>query len=377
MFYTCSPNCTNPLHQHAPARAAAATVASTTATLSTPVARTRAGKSKVVDLHCHYLNPVVNAKTAHLDLGKYDPTTVFADELTRETNVKQMKTRAPKLTGVTERLQDMDRMGVDIQAICPAPYQFFYWTEADYGAELAREVNEGIAQIAADRPDRFVGMGSVPLQDSQLAIRELNHCVKNLGMRGIEICTNVNGKNLTDPSLKLDKFFARAEELGVVIFMHPLGYTQADRLTHHYFNNVIGNPLDSTVAVSHLIFDGVLQRYPQLKFVAAHGGGFIAHYWARMDHAWRARPDCRTIIKDPPSSYLEKFYFDTITFDPEMLKRLIERFGADHVVLGTDYPYDMGEEDPLGLVAQVKKLSRADRQLIEGGNAARLLQIKH
>jgi aminocarboxymuconate-semialdehyde decarboxylase len=375
MFYTCSPDCTNPLHKHAPARAAAATAAGAKAKTSIPVARTRAGKSKVVDLHCHYLNPVVGAKTAHLDLGKYDPTTVFADDLTRETNVKQMKTRAPKLTGVTERLQDMDRMGVDIQAICPAPYQFFYWTEADYGAELSREVNEGIAQIAADRPDRFVGMGSVPLQDSQLAIRELNHCVKNLGMRGIEICTNVNGKNLTDPSLKLDKFFARAEELGVVIFMHPLGYTQADRLTHHYFNNVIGNPLDSTVAVSHLIFDGVMQRYPKLKFVVAHGGGFIAHYWARMDHAWRARPDCRTVIKNPPSSYLEKFYFDSITFDPEMLKRLIERFGADHVVLGTDYPYDMGEEDPRGLIAQVKKLSRADRNLIEGGNAARLLGI--
>ncbi|HQS32161.1 MAG: hypothetical protein B7X59_06095 [Polaromonas sp. 39-63-203] len=384
MFYTCLPDCSNPLHRHAPTRSAAATVARTaaktsvpaTARLSRPVAKTRSGTSKVIDLHCHYLNPVVNAKTAHLDLGKYDPTTVFADALTRETNVRQMKTRAPKLTGVTERLADMDRMGVDIQAVCPAPYQFFYWTEPDYGAELAREVNEGMARIAADHPDRFVALGSVPLQDSQLAIRELNHCVKNLGMRGIEICTNVNGKNLTDPSLKLDKFFARAEALGVVIFMHPLGYTHADRLTHHYFNNVIGNPLDSTVAVSHLIFDGVMARYPKLKFVVAHGGGFIAHYWARMDHAWRARPDCRTVIKKPPSSYLEKFYFDTITFDPEMLRRLIERFGADHVVLGTDYPYDMGEEDPLGLIAQVKKLSKTDRQLIQGGNAARLLGIK-
>lgn len=376
MFFTCSPNCTDPLHKHGTARTAAATVASSTAKLSRPVARSRSGKSKVVDLHCHYLNPTVNAKTAHLNLGQYDPTTVFADDLTRETNVKQMKTRAPKLTGVTERLKDMDRMGVDIQAICPAPYQFFYWTEADYGAELAREVNEGIAQIAADRPDRFVGMGSVPLQNVQLAIRELNYCVQKLGMRGIEICTNVNGKNLTDPSLKLDKFFARCEELGVVIFMHPLGYTQADRLTHHYFNNVIGNPLDSTVAVSHLIFDGVMARYPKLKFVVAHGGGFIAHYWARMDHAWRARPDCRTVIKRAPSTYLEKFYFDTITFDPEMLKRLIDRFGADHVVLGTDYPYDMGEEDPLGLIAQVKRLPRASRELIQGGNAARLLNIK-
>jgi aminocarboxymuconate-semialdehyde decarboxylase len=385
MFYTCTPACTNPAHNHAPARTAAATKTSAKATTTTKakpaaaartVATSKSGKTKVVDMHCHYLNPVVNAKTAHLNAAQYDPTVIYANALTNETNKKQMATRAPKLTGVKERLVDMDRMGVDIQAVCPAPYHFFYFTEPGYGAELSREVNEGIAQVAADTPDRFVGMGTVPLQDSQLAIKELNYCVKKLGMRGIEICTNVNGKNLTDPSLKLDKFFARCEELGVVIFMHPLGYTQGDRLTNHYFNNVIGNPLDSTVAVSHLIFDGVLQRYPKLKFVVAHGGGFIAHYWARMDHAWRARPDCRTIIKNPPSSYLEKFYFDSITFDPEMLQRLIDKFGADHVVLGTDYPYDMGEEDPLGLIKQVKRLPKAARDLIQGGNAARLLDIK-
>jgi aminocarboxymuconate-semialdehyde decarboxylase len=381
VFYTCTPHCTNPAHNHAQTRTAAATKTSAKATTTAKaaprtVATSKTGKTKVVDMHCHYLNPVVNAKTAHLNAAQYDPTVIYANVLTNETNKKQMATRAPKLTGVKERLVDMDRMGVDIQAVCPAPYHFFYFTEPGYGAELAREVNEGIAQVAADTPDRFVGMGTVPLQDSQLAIKELNYCVKKLGMRGIEICTNVNGKNLTDPSLKLDKFFARCEELGVVIFMHPLGYTQADRLTNHYFNNVIGNPLDSTVAVSHLIFDGVLQRYPKLKFVVAHGGGFIAHYWARMDHAWRARPDCRTIIKNPPSSYLEKFYFDSITFDPEMLKRLIEKFGADHVVLGTDYPYDMGEEDPLGLIKQVKRLPKAARDLIQGGNAARLLDIK-
>jgi aminocarboxymuconate-semialdehyde decarboxylase len=380
VFYTCSPACTNPLHNHraTPSAAATKTAATkrTSVKVASPVVKSKAGKSKVVDMHCHYLNPVVNAKTAHLNASQYDPTVIFANELTRETNVKQMATRAPKLTGVTERLKDMDKMGIDIQAVCPAPYHFFYFTEAAYGAELAREVNEGIAQLVADTPDRFVGMGSVPLQNAELAIKELEYCVKKLGMKGIEICTNVNGKNLTDPSLKLDKFFARCEELGVVIFMHPLGWTQADRLTNHYFNNVIGNPLDSTVAVSHLIFDGVLQRYPKLKFVVAHGGGFIAHYWARMDHAWRARADCRTVIKKPPSSYLEKFYFDSITFDPEMLKRLIQKYGADHVVLGTDYPYDMGEEDPLGLIAQVKRLSKADRDLIQGGNAARLLKIK-
>ncbi len=379
MLYTCAAHCTDPRHGHG-LRSAAATVAGRKAVASRPVAKTvvktRAGKSKVIDLHCHYLNPEVNAKTAHLNAAQYDPTVIFANALTNETNKKQMATRASKLSGITERLRDMDRMGIDVQAVCPAPYHFFYFTEADYGAQLAREVNEGIAKLVADTPDRFVGLGSVPLQNAELAVRELDYAVKTLGLRGVEICTNVNGKNLTDPSLNLEKFFARCEELGVLIFMHPLGYTQADRLTNHYFNNVIGNPLESTVAVSHLIFDGVMARHPKLKVLVAHGGGFIAHYWARMDHAWRARADTRTVIKRAPSSYLKKFYFDTITHDPEMLRRLIEQYGADHVVLGTDYPYDMADDHPLDTLAQVKRLPAVSRALVAGGNAARLLKIK-
>jgi aminocarboxymuconate-semialdehyde decarboxylase len=338
--------------------------------------RNSKGKLKVVDVHCHYLNPVVNQKTAHLNAAQYDPTVIFANDLTNETNVKQMKDRAPKLMGIDVRLKDMDRMGVDIQVVAPAPYHYFYFTEPAYGAELAREVNEGIANVVAQHPDRFVGMGSVPLQNAELAVKELEYCVKKLGLRGVEINTNVNGLNLTDPTLGLEKFFAKANELGIVVFMHPLGYTQGERLRNHYFNNVIGNPLETTVAVSHLIFDGVVARYPKIKFLAAHGGGFLAHYWARMDHAWRARPDTRTVIKKKPSSYLEKFYFDSITFDPRMLKQLIDRYGADHVMLGTDYPYDMGEDDPRGLIAGVNRLSAADRRLIEGGNAMKLFKIK-
>lgn len=377
MFYTCSPQCSDPTHNHAKS-----TASSQAATRAKPVAKTQTivknskGKSKIVDIHCHYLNPVVNQKTAHLNAAKYDPTVTYANALTNETNVKQMKDRAPKLMGIEQRMADMDRMGVDIQAVCPAPYHYFYFTEPDLGASLAREVNEGIAALVAAHPDRFVGMGSVPLQNAELAVQELEYAVKKLGLKGVEINTNVNGLNLTDPKLGLEKFFAKANELGVVIFMHPLGFTQGERLTNHYFNNVIGNPLDTTIAVSHLIFDGVVQRNPKIKFIAAHGGGFIAHYWARMDHAWKARPDCRTVIKRKPSSYLEKFYFDTITFDPAMLKNLIDRYGADHVLLGTDYPYDMGEDDPLGLIRAVKRLPADQRRQIEGLNAMKLLKIK-
>mgnify|MGYP003385681615 CR=1 FL=1 len=395
MLFTCAPHCSDPAHHHDTSadaaashrpesyqpRAAAATKGKTGARASVApgakkVVKDRGGKFKVVDIHCHYLNPVVNQKTSHLNAAHYDPTVIFANQLTRETNVRQMRDRTPKLTGIEERIRDMDRMGVDIQAVCPAPYHYFYFTEPDEGASLAREVNEGIASLVAGHPDRFVGLGSVPLQNAELAVQELEYAVKKLGLRGVEINTNVNGLNLTDPKLGLEKFFAKADELGIVVFMHPLGFTHADRLTNHYFNNVIGNPLDTTIAVSHLIFDGVVARHPKIKFIAAHGGGFIAHYWARMDHAWGARPDCRTVIKRKPSSYLEKFYFDTITFDPLMLRHLIDRYGADHVLLGTDYPYDMGEEDPRGLIAAVKKLPLAQRRQIEGLNAMRLLKIK-
>ncbi|MGZ5651118.1 MAG: amidohydrolase family protein, partial [Usitatibacter sp.] len=219
-------------------------------------------------------------------------------------------------------------------------------------------------------------LGTVPLQDVDLAVAELERCVKKLGFRGVEINPSVNGMDLTDARLNLEKFFAKAQALDIVLFLHPIGFTQGERLMDHYLNNVVGNPMETTIAASHLIFDGVMARHPKLKVVLPHAGGYLAHYWARMDHAHRARPDCRTVIKKAPSSYLAKMYFDTITFDPQMLRHMIDKHGAGHVLLGTDYPYDMAEMDPVGLIASVPRLKRAERDMIEGGNAARLLKIR-
>jgi aminocarboxymuconate-semialdehyde decarboxylase len=337
--------------------------------------RTRKGKSLKIDLHCHYANPDAAARVAGRNPAQHEPNVRFANALTRETNVKQMRERAPKLSSIEVRLKDMDRMGIDIQAVSPAPQQTYYWTDPGEGQALARMINQRLADIVGKWPDRFVALGTIPLQDSGLAVSELIHCVKTLGLRGVEINPSVNGMDLTDARLSLEKFFAKAQELDVVIFMHPIGFTQGERLMDHYFNNVIGNPLETTVAASHLIFDGVMERHPKLKVVLPHAGGYLAHYWARMDHAWKARPDCRTIIKKKPSSYLDKFYFDTITFDRTMLKNMIERYGADHAVLGTDYPYDMGMEDPLDFIEGTPGISTADKTKIMGGNAARLLKI--
>ena len=330
-------------------------------------------KSLRVDIHCHYLNPEAAARVAPLNPAQHEMQVKFANALTRETNKKQHQERAPKLSNIEVRLKDMDRMGIDIQAVSPAPNQTYYWTEPGMGQELARGVNEGIAKVVADHPDRFVGLGTVPLQNPELAVSELRFAMKTLGLRGVEINPNVNGKEISRSGL--DKFFSAAEQLGAVIFMHPIGYTDGSRLMDHYFNNVIGNPLETTVATAHLIFDGVMERHPKLKVVLPHAGGYLAHYWARMDHAYQARPDCRVCIKRKPSTYLEKFYFDTIAFDPGMLQHLIERFGADHVLLGTDYPYDMGVEDPVGFINKVRKLTSKEKNQVMGGNAARLLGI--
>ena len=378
MMFTCvTPGCNQPGHHHlamAAARKGGSKAARSKGHAKT-VVRDKKGRALRVDIHCHYLNRDAAAKLAHLNPSQYEPSVKFASQLTREVNLKQMQDRAPKLSTIEVRIADMDRMGIDIQAVCPAPQQTYYWTDPGLGLEVSRMINDRLAQIVATWPDRFVALGTVPLQNVGLAVAELERCVKQLGLRGVEINPNVAGRELTDPSLNLDRFFAKARELDIVIFMHPIGFTQGERLMDHYLNNLIGNPLDTTVGTSHLIFGGVMERHPGLKIVLPHAGGFLGHYWARMDHGWRARPDCRTIIKKAPTSYLKKFYFDTITFDPEMLRNLIDKFGAAQVLLGTDYPFDMGEEDPVGLINSVPRLPSAEKERIMGGNAVRLLKI--
>jgi len=297
----------------------------------------------------------------------------YGNDLTRQINRRQLSDIESKMQSLDERLADMDAMGIDVQAVSISPYQFFYWAEAEVGRGVSRMMNDHLAEIAARRPERFVALGTLPMQDTGMAVAELERCVKDLGMRGVEISTNVRGDELSDP--RLDKFFAKAEDLDVLIFIHPDGFTHGERFQDHYFQNLIGHPIESTLAISHLIFDGVLDRYPGLKICVAHGGGFLPAYAGRMEHAFHGRADCRQHIAQPPSEYLRRLYFDTMVFEPDQLAFLIGKYGADHVLLGTDYPYDMGESDPLGLVGRVAGLDEAGRTAVLGGNAAQLLRL--
>lgn len=334
-----------------------------------PIPVSRRGKHLVVDIHAHLSVPAAEAMIrAQID-NPPDPLP-FTSDASKAVNGKLFATIGAKLNGVEARLAHMDRLGVDVQAISPSPGQYYYFAPAELGRDTARAINDGIADAVARHPDRFVGMGTVPLQNTEMAIAEMRRCVDQLGLRGIEINSNVNGEELATPSRRA--FFAAAEELGVLIFLHPLGFTHGHRLAEHYLDNVVGNPIESTIALSHLIFSGVLDAYPGLKLCVAHGGGYLPGYWGRMDHAYRAREDCRAHITREPSSFLRQIWLDTLVFDRDQLDALVSSHGADRLCLGSDYPFDMAEPDPVGFHA---RLDDAVQAKILGGNAAALLGL--
>lgn len=327
-----------------------------------------------VDLHCHmYVQAAADAVAEVFDM-ETDGLHRFSNRATREVNARQAETIGEQLTSVERRLADMDGMGIDVQAVSPVPLQYYYALPPDLGRTATRLINDEIAAVAAAHPDRFVGLGGLPMQDPQMAVAELERSMGDLGFKGIELCTNVNGEELSHERFRA--VFAKAEELGALIFLHPNGFSDGGRLSDHYFINVIGNPLDSTVAVSHLIFDGVLDQFPGLRICVAHGGGFLPAYSGRIDHAHAAREDCRRCIEQPPGHYLRRLYFDTVVFTEHQLEYLAGLYGSDRIVLGTDYPFDMGMYDPVGFVEGAAALTDADKEAIVGGNAARLLGIE-
>jgi aminocarboxymuconate-semialdehyde decarboxylase len=328
----------------------------------------RRNETKVIDIHAHLSVPAADALLRQHSAQA--PPMGFSSADSDAVNRELFARIGGKLHSLAERIRDMDAAGIDIQALSPMPGQTLYAVPPDAGREAARITNDGIAAAVAQHPDRFVGMGTIPLQAPELAIAEMRRCVRELGLRGIEISSHVNGRELSEQAFR--PVLGAAEQMGVLIFIHPLGFTHGERLRDHYLNNLLGNPIDSTIAIAHLIFDGVLEQHPGLKICIAHGGGYAGAYWGRLDHAWRARPDCRRHISKPPSHYLRQLYFDTLVFDKAQLRFLLETHGPDHLCLGTDYPFDMAEPDPIGFHAE---LSEHDRQQVLWGTAARLLDL--
>ncbi len=269
------------------------------------------------------------------------------------------------------RLKAMDAQKVTVHALSLMP-PMVYWADGALGLRLARLVNDAMAEASRSHPDRFVVLATLPMQDPEAAVSEVDRAVTQLGCRGIYLGTNVRGKELTDPSFL--PVFERIDALRVPIFLHPLNVIGAQRLTSYYLHNLLGNPFDTAVAAANIIFSGLLDRFPRLEVCLPHAGGALPYLIGRLNHGWKVRQECKA-LKKPPSSYLRRFTYDTISHAPESLSYLIKLVGADRVMIGSDYCFDMGYERPVEVVSALK-LSRADQEKILSGNATRLLRLK-
>ncbi|MFJ1808349.1 MULTISPECIES: amidohydrolase family protein [unclassified Streptomyces] len=326
-----------------------------------------------VDVHAHVLLPEVEAlveglpgltRARALDARRNGPAALAV-------NGPMVRERVTRLTDPAVRLASMDGQGVDVQLVSPSPSHYHYWADEETGEKMYRLANEATAAHCSAAPDRLRGLGLVPLQHPRLAVRALDHALEQ-GLSGVEISSHAPSRELSDPAY--EPLWSRAEESGAVLFLHPFGCTLDERLDQWYLSNTVGQPTENAVALSHLIFSGVLDRHPGLKVIAAHGGGYLPTHIGRSDHAWSTRSDAGAGCAHLPSSYLKRLYFDSLVHDPHVLGELVRVAGPDRVCLGSDFPFDMGTEDPVGAL-RAGRLSEADFDAVRGGNAAALLNL--
>jgi aminocarboxymuconate-semialdehyde decarboxylase len=273
---------------------------------------------------------------------------------------------------VDRRRRVMDRQGVGVHALS-LTVPMVYWAGADLGARLAAAVNDAMVDAHRAFPDRFVGCATLPLQDPARARAELERAARLPGIRGVYVGTNVNGRPLSDPAF--EPLFAACAARRLPVLLHPVNVIGAERLAAHYLSNLLGNPFDTAVAAAQLVFGGVLDRHPRLEVCLPHAGGALPYLVGRLQHGQRVRPENRKIARKPFGAYLRRFTYDTISHAPEALRYLIGLVGADRVMLGSDYCFDMGPARPRDIVEKQLRLSASDRQKILSGTARRLLAL--
>ncbi|MBT3916878.1 MAG: amidohydrolase [Rhodospirillaceae bacterium] len=326
-----------------------------------------------IDVHTHVALPEVLALASKVKIrGKEPGKQHWVPSASRQEHGRQSSSASATLSKPKPRLKDMDRMGVDMQVISmnlPTPS---YWADGATGQQIARQCNDSIAEFVAAYPERYIGLGAVPLQDQSRTVKELEYLAK-IGLKGVAIPSHVRAKDLGIP--KFRNFWAKAEELNLPIYIHPRGFTHDQRLHEFFLWNSVGQPLEETLAMTSIIYEGILDDFPKLKIIIAHGGGYLPYYAGRTDKAYESRPETRKNIASRPSDYLSRFFYDTVIFDRDMLPLLVKKAGDRQIMMGTDYPRGEIEEDPIGFVRRSKDLSPLSKDRIIGLNAAKLFNI--
>jgi aminocarboxymuconate-semialdehyde decarboxylase len=333
-------------------------------------AASRAAAHRAIDTHAHWY------PSAWLDLFVRDGAREGA-VLERNGDGYTIKTQRivnkfdEEFVDLDLRLAGMQRQRVDVQALSlTAP--MVYWASPGFGLALSQAYNDAASAAHAKHPDRFVGLAMVPMQAPELAVKELERAATLPGMRGLYLATHVNGANLDER--RFWDVYAKAEELGWTIFLHPIDTIGRERTANYYLKNLLGNPYDTGVAAASLVFGGVLDAFPKLEVNLPHAGGTFPWLIGRLDHGTRVRPELRH-MKAPPSAYVRRFTYDTIGHNATINLGLIRMVGADRVLLGSDYCFDMGLADPLGEIERLEALTAEERALITGRTAATLLRL--